>query len=165
MSTIYIDIGFVVIIFVSLLIGAYRGFVRSFLSVVSWTLAAWITWKYGSHAAPLFAGFDISITMQFISGHIVMFFGVLLLTSVISAILARSLATESLSGIDTTLGTAFGVLRGVLIALVLAVVGSFTFIIDSPWWQDSIVLTMFEPYVFSVRTMLAEFLTSTPPAV
>ncbi len=165
MSTIYIDIGFVVIIFLSLLIGAYRGFVRSLLSVLCWIFSAWSTWNYGSLVAPLFSGFDLNPKMQLILGHIAMFFAVLLLSSVVSAVVARAISFESLSGVDTTLGTAFGAFRGVVISLVLAVVASFTFIIDSPWWQESLVLTVLEPYVFSIRNVLAEFLTSTPPTV
>lgn len=165
MSTIYIDIGFVVIIFLSLLIGAYRGFVRSFLSVLCWIFSGWITWQFGHLTTPLFAGFELDLKMQMILGHIAIFFVVLLLSSIVSAVISRALSFEGMSGIDTTLGTAFGALRGVLISLVLAVVGSFIFSVDSPLWQDSMVLPILEPYVFSVRNMLADILTAAPPTV
>ena len=158
MSTIAIDIGFIAVVFISLLIGAYRGFVRSLLSVVSWVVAVWVTWKFAGLTVPLFDGLNMGPTVQLIVAHLVVFFGVLLVVAIISALLAKVLVVEGIAGLDKTLGIAFGAVRGVLIVLLIAVIGSFTFILHEPWWQESTVLNLVEPYVFMVRESLSIYL-------
>ena len=127
MSTIAIDIGFIAVVFISLLIGAYRGFVRSLLSVISWVVAVWVTWKFAGLTIPLFDGLNMGPTVQLIVAHLAVFFGVLLVVAIISALLAKVLVVEGIAGLDKILGVAFGAVRGVLIVLLIAVIGSFTF--------------------------------------
>ena len=158
MSTIAIDIGFAAVVFISLLIGAYRGFVRSMLSVVSWIVAVWVTWKFAGLTVPLFDGLNMGPTVQLIAAHLAVFFGILLVVTIISTLLAKVMVVESISDLDKTLGIAFGAVRGVLIILLIAVIGSFTFILNEPWWQESAVLTLVEPYVFMVRESLSIYL-------
>ncbi len=158
MSTIAIDIGFVAVVFISLLIGAYRGFVRSLLSVVSWVVAVWVTWKFAGLTVPFFGGLNMGPTAQLIVAHLAVFFGVLIVVTIISALLAKVLVVESVAGLDKTLGVAFGAVRGVLIVLVIAVIGSFTFVLHEPMWRESSVLTLVEPYVLMVRESLSIYL-------
>ena len=94
-------------------------------------------------------------TVQLIVAHLAVFFGVLLVVAIISALLAKVLVVEGIAGLDKTLGIAFGAVRGVLIVLLIAVIGSFTFFLHEPWWQESTVLNLVEPYVFMVRESLS----------
>ena len=157
MSPIVVDICFLLMIFISALIAAFRGFFRSVLSVLSWVAAIWITWKYTDLVLPLFDGLNQGETVQAIAAHISVFFAVLLVTAIISTVVSRLVIVDSVSRVDRTMGFAFGIARGVAIVLIFAVVGSFAFILEEPWWRDSLALAVLEPYVFSLREMLSEY--------
>ncbi len=158
MSPLVIDIGCVIVVFVSLLIGYFRGFVRSLLSVLSWIVAAWGTWQYADLVIPYLAQFNLDPAIQVIAANLAVFFSLLLVAAVISAILAHLMVIQTVAGIDRTLGAAFGIVRGGVIVLVLAIVSSFAFVSDAPWWQDSLALSLLEPYVIIVREMVSPYL-------
>ena len=157
MSAIVIDLCFVLVILLSLVIGAYRGFVRSLLSVASWILAAWATWKYAGSVAPYFETLSLDPTLQLIAANIAVFFVVLALCAIVSIFFARAIVLDSMIGADRTLGVAFGLLRGCVIVVLIALISSFTFAIEEPWWQESYVLPILEPYVFEIRETIADY--------
>ncbi len=130
---------------------------RSVLSVLSWVAAIWITWQYTDLALPLFSGLEVGETMQAIAAHIAVFFTVLLIFSLLGAVISKLVILDSLSSVDRAMGFAFGLARGVAIVLICAVIGSFAFIFEEPWWKDSLTLEILEPYVFSLRDTLAEY--------
>ena len=149
-----IDIGLVVVVVLSLLIGAYRGFVRSFLSVTSWVVAAWVTWKFGALAVPMLEGWNLTPTVGVIVAHLGVFFLVLFLMSTIGYIVAGAINSDGIVGVDRTLGAAFGIVRGVVIVLLLAVAIAFLLGVDQPLWQDSILLPIIEPWVRDIQQLI-----------
>lgn len=158
MSPIVIDIGCVAVVFVSLLIGYFRGFIRSLLSVISWVVAAWATWQYADLVTPYLAQFNLDPALQVIAANLALFFLVLLLAAIVSAILTRFMVVDAIAGVDRTIGAAFGIVRGVVIVLILAIVGSFAIVWDAPWWQESVALSLLEPYVHMVREIVSPYL-------
>ncbi len=157
MSPILVDIGFVVVVVLSCLIGAYRGFVRSLLSVLSWVVAGWVTWKFGAVFEFLLSDFDLGPAMQTILTHLGVFFIVLFLMSVLSHILAGVMSSDALAGVDRTLGAAFGVVRGVVITLIIAVAGAYALGFDEPIWQESFALPILEPWVQDIQSAISQF--------
>ena len=160
MSPLVIDIGCVVVVLVSLLIGYYRGFIRSFLSVISWLVAAWGTWKYAHLVSPYLAGINLDPALQVIAANLIVFFSLLLLAAILSTLVARLIVIDTIAGVDRTLGAAFGIARGAVIVLAMAIISSYVFVADAPWWQDSLALALLEPYVQIVREMVTPYLTS-----
>lgn len=158
MSPFVIDIGCVVVVFVSLLIGYFRGFIRSLLAVLSWVVAAWGTWRYSELLLPYLSDFNLDPALQVIAANIALFFTLLAVTAVLSAVIARMIVIQTMVGVDRTLGAAFGVARGGIIVLALAIVSSFAFVSDAPWWQDSLALSLLEPYVALVREVISPYL-------
>ncbi len=159
MSPLVIDIGCVVVVFLSLLIGYFRGFIQSLLSVLSWIVAAWGTWQYADLVIPHFADFNLDPALQVIAANLALFFALLLAATVISALISRVIVVQTIVGIDRTLGAAFGIARGVLIVMVLALVSSFAFMSDASWWSDSVALAILEPYVMQMRDLVSPYLT------
>jgi len=157
-SPFVIDIGCVVVVFVSLLIGYFRGFIRSLLAVLSWVVAAWGTWRYSELLLPYLSDFNLDPALQVIAANIALFFTLLAVTAVLSAVIARMIVIQTMVGVDLTLGAAFGVARGGIIVLALAIVSSFAFVSDAPWWQDSLALSLLEPYVALVREVISPYL-------
>ena len=95
--------------------------------------------------------------METIVASLAVFFTVLLVATIISTVIGRLISLDSFARLDSTLGLAFGLVRGALIVLLIAVVGSFAFVLEEPWWRDSITLVLIEPYVFDFRDMLSEY--------
>ncbi len=158
MSPVFIDIGCIVVVLVSLLIGYFRGFIKSLLSVLSWIIAAWGTWQYKDLVVPYLVNFDLDPALQDIAASLALFFSLLLATTILSLLIARFIVIETIVGIDRTLGAGFGIVRGVVIVLVVALVSSFAFVSDPTWWQNSIALTLLEPYVLEMREFISPYL-------
>ena len=129
----------------------------SLFSLLSWLLAAWVTWKYAEQAISLFDRFGWDPTIQRIAAYLVVFFATLAIAAAISAILARTIVVGGLIGIDRTLGAAFGIVRGGLIVLILAVVGSYTSVVNAPWWQESYLLDILEPSIMRIQQELSTY--------
>ena len=129
------------------------------LSVLSWIVAAWGTWQYADLLLPYLAQFNLDPALQVIAANLAIFFALLLAAAILSSIVARIVIIQTFAGIDRTLGAAFGIARGGVIVLVLALVSSFAFVSDAPWWQDSLALSLMEPYVVIVREMVSPYLT------
>ena len=157
MSPIVIDITCVLVVVVSLLIGYFRGFVRSLLSVLSWVIAAWFTWQYANLVKPYLDGFISDPTLLAIAAHLALFFTILLIVSILGAIAAKFIVNDNFQSADRSLGIAFGAVRGVVIVLLLALFGSLIFVPEQQWWQESIALTLLEPYVNHARETLSAF--------
>ena len=131
---------------------------RSLLSVASWVLSAWATWKVSDKLIPLLDGFNLEPVLQSIIASLILFFAVLLVATLLSAFLTRTFVIEALAGVDRILGAAFGIVRGAVIVLLLALVSSFAFVLEAPWWQHSIALSLLEPYVLALRELVSPYL-------
>ncbi len=139
-------------------IGLARGFVRSFLSVASWILSAWITWRFAEYVVQFLEPMNISTGLQRPVAYVGLFFLSLLIASIISALIANSFLSPGFASVDRTLGAAFGILRGVLVILVLLMIGSMTVYVAELWWRNSIAVNIFEPWVNSIRDWLSSIL-------
>lgn len=110
-----LDIGVIAVILLSAIFAYARGFVREFLSVVSWIGAAAITiygfnWAYNlidAHAHnPLLSQVAAGGSLFIVS---------LIVLTILTGLAARLVHAVGLSPIDRTLGLIFGLARGVLL--------------------------------------------------
>jgi membrane protein required for colicin V production len=110
-----LDIGVVAVIGLSAVFAFARGFVREALSIVAWIGAGFIT-LYGFNY--VFALVDPMVHNPLLSQLIAgfgLFVAALIILTIGTGFVARSVRSSSLSPIDRTLGFIFGLLRGVLI--------------------------------------------------
>ena len=110
-----VDIGVIAVIGLSAVFAFARGFVREALSIVAWVGAGFIT-LYGFNYV-----YDIVDPMvhnpllsQLIAGF-GLFVAALIVLTIITGIVARTVRSSGLSPIDRTLGFIFGILRGAFI--------------------------------------------------
>ena len=133
----WVDIGLLVFLSISVLVGLLRGFAFELLSLAGW-FAAWL-------AATQWAGFAERYLPAGEPGsalkHAVAFAGVFLLVLIVWGLAARVVRSliraTPLSPLDRVLGAAFGLLRGMIALLVLAAVVGFTPLANSPAWQQA----------------------------
>lgn len=110
-----LDIGVIAIIGLSAVFAFARGFVREALSIVAWVGAALIT-LYGF--SYVYAIVDPMVKNPLLSQLIAgfgLFIGALIVLTIVTGIIARTVRASALSPIDRTLGFIFGLLRGAFI--------------------------------------------------
>ncbi|MBV8779408.1 MAG: CvpA family protein [Alphaproteobacteria bacterium] len=110
-----LDIGVIAVIGLSAVFAFARGFVREALSIVAWIGAGIVTlygWNYAYTAVEPLVHNPLLSNLIAIGG---VFLVSLILLTIVTGLLARSVRSSALSGIDRTLGFIFGLLRGALI--------------------------------------------------
>ncbi len=110
-----LDIGVIAVIALSAVFAFARGFVREALSIVAWVTAGAVT-LYGFK--PVFTMVDPMVHNPLLSQLIAgfgLFIGTLIVMTILTGIVARSVRSSALSPIDRTLGFIFGLIRGAFI--------------------------------------------------
>ena len=129
------DIIVVAIIGLSALFGFVRGFLREVLSIGAWIVAGLAAW----FGLPLLRPF----ALQYISHELIadiatgvaIFLVVLVVASVISHVITRSVRESSLGALDRSLGILFGIARGaVIVSVALLICDNFYAPDNRPQW-------------------------------
>lgn len=135
------------IIFLSVITGFFRGFLREAISLATLFLAFYAALKFSPALGGIFQSFISTPKIRYIIAAILTFLIVLLLGMIINK-LAHGLVTVSGLGlIDKILGLVFGAARGVLfvtIILLIIQVGSFH---HTAWYEQSQLTPRFQPIV------------------
>ncbi|AIJ45880.1 colicin V synthesis protein [Comamonas testosteroni TK102] len=135
MST--LDWMFVAVVLASLLLGAWRGLVYEVLSLLGWVVGFVVARSWAQEVAvwlPL-DGWDMQL--RYAAGFVLLLVGSMFAWGVISWLSKQLIEAVGLRPVDRTLGALFGVLRGGLLLLVLALVIQYTPLHKALWWQDS----------------------------
>ena len=161
--SLFLDFALFAVIMVSLAIGAYRGFIRSFLSVLFWAGAAWVSFKQGQNASVYLESMIANEGIRLLAGYIGVFFLVLLFGAILNAMISSVIVTPGVVSVDRTLGMAFGILRGGVIVTLVIVVGSIELFTGEPWWEDSLIVQFTAPYVDLIRDSLTSAIAPDTP--
>lgn len=135
----YIDIGIVILILLSAIVGFVRGFVREAISLATWIAAIAVAFIFFERLADRLP-FNISNDLARLGiSFVLLFLGVLILGSIINFLFNKAVHAIGLGGADRVLGGAFGVLRGALVVtlLVLLMGLGLTTFTDSSLWKGS----------------------------
>ena len=128
---------FVAVLVISLLVGAWRGLVYELLSLANWiaafVLAQWLA-PDAAHYLPLANATEV---VRYAAGFVVVFVVVLFVGGLLAFLIRKLVAAVGLRPVDRVLGSAFGLVRGVVVLLVLTVVAGMTPAVKSQWWQES----------------------------
>ena len=137
------DVAIAVIITISVLIGLVRGFVVEVLSLAVWAAAVVLSFLLGAEVAALFEGSITLPSARYALGYFSVFIGVLLVGAVFVYVMKKVVQGTGLSGTDRMLGMVFGLARGAVIVVILAMMLALTPLSRDPWWQESRALPVF----------------------
>jgi len=132
-----LDIFIITIITVSGLIGVFRGLVKEIMSLVGWIVSAWLAWRFANMFAPVFDSLIDSADIRKAAAFISIFLLSLVLFALVSYFISKIMNKSPLKGMDRTLGMIFGILRGVIIIAVLALLIQSTQYAKESWWLSS----------------------------
>jgi membrane protein required for colicin V production len=146
----------VAVLAASLLLGAWRGLVYEVLSVLSWIaafmLAQWLAGWLGD-LLPLGA---TGSSIRYAAGFAIVFIAALFVGGLLAWLSKKAVEAMGLRPVDRTLGAAFGVVRGIVLVLALAVVVNLTPLHDAGWWSEAKVADVSSAALRGLKPVLPE---------
>lgn len=142
------DVSILILLFISMIISVYRGFLREFATAITWIIAGTVAFIYGSDLGKNLSFIGSEIGKQ-ILGTILVFLAVLVLAYGIKFLLFKIFKITGTSKIDRFLGALFGLFRGgvIVIAVLLA---SASNIKEQDWYKKSQLLPYFNSMADSI---------------
>jgi membrane protein required for colicin V production len=155
----WVDAVVVAVLVVSTLIAVVRGFAREVLGLVAWAGAVAIAvWGY-PFVAPRFNQWIGDPNVATAAAYGTLFLVSLIFLSIVTGMLGGLVRASPLSGLDTTLGLLFGVLRGAL--LLVAAYIALGFVVEPSRWPAPLQDARSTPWVYQGAVWAAGLL---PPA-
>ncbi|WP_313076454.1 CvpA family protein [Melaminivora sp.] len=159
-----LDWVFLLVVAISVLIGAWRGLVFELLSLAGWIGAFlavhWIATEGETLLPPgLLHGFWYHMASYAVVFVVTVFVGGLLAWQTKKFVHAMGLRPA-----DRALGALFGVLRGVGLLLATALVAGWTDVVNMPWWQQSHAAPLLQQALLDLRDALPEWISRYLPS-
>lgn len=124
------------VLFVSMVVGLWRGLVYEVLSLAGWIAAFFLAqWLANDVRAwiPFVQGAAASV--QYAVAYVVVFVASLFASGLLSWLIKKLIESVGLRPVDRVLGGTFGLARGVVVLLALTVVVQLTGLSGNDWWQ------------------------------
>lgn len=128
---------------ISALISLMRGFIKEALSLVTWVVAAVITWMFAGSLAQYLTPYIDTPSLRVISAGALLFCAALMTGGLLNFLLTQLVRATGLSGTDRFLGMFFGAARGGLLAVVAVGLLSLSPAVHDAWWRDSTLIPHF----------------------
>jgi membrane protein required for colicin V production len=154
----WVDLALLAMLVISVLLGVWRGLVFEVMTIVGW-LVAWL-------AAPFVAPWIEHLLPQdkwtpallHALGLVLAFLLVLLVWGLGAKLVRAIIQATPLSIVDRLGGAAFGVVRGLLLGLLVAVIVGMTPAARSPAWTESRLAPWLQGTLMQVRPLLPQAL-------
>lgn len=121
----------------SVLLGIWRGLMFEVLSVLGWVAAFLFAQAFADDLVPYLPIDKVAPPLQLAIGFALVFIVVAFLGGLVAWLVQKFVNTVGLRPVDRVLGGAFGLLRGLVILLAVALVITMTQMQSAAWWQGS----------------------------
>lgn len=150
-----LDYAVLLIVGLSVLRGLWRGLVAEIFGLIGWGVAFLAAARWAGRLVPYVpADWPGGSLTQWLVGFAVIFAGVLIVSGVISALLARFTEAAGLGPVDRSLGMLFGLVRGVLLVMALVALAGLTDLPKQPFWRYSVLRPHIERGIRDVLPLL-----------
>ncbi len=154
MTATLLDAGILVLIVLSFIIGLVRGLVREAISLATWIAAfAFVIYYFKPLAEVLPFNLQSEVARLGLSAAII-FFGVLVIGSIVNFLLTSAVSSIGLGGVDYFLGGIFGLIRAFLIVTLLVILADLTPYPSQSWWKESRLMPWFEQGAASLKAQI-----------
>ncbi len=140
----------------SLLLGAVRGLVFEVLSVLGWVAAFVVAQWFSADVAGKLPMGQASATIRTAAGFVLVFVAAAFAAGLLARLVQSLVQAVGLRPVDRVLGAAFGLLRGIILLLIAAVVVHMTGMHHSGWWQESRSAGVLTDVLHTARPLLPE---------
>lgn len=121
----------------SMLVGAWRGLVYEVLSVLGWAASFYAAQYFSPMVAEWLPLQSSSETIRYAAAFVLVFVAAVFAAGLLAFLLKKLIHAIGLRPIDRSMGAAFGLVRGLILLLAVAVVMDMTSLKNSAWWQES----------------------------
>ena len=144
------------VVFLSLLLGAWRGLVYEVLSILSWMAAFVAAQWFAAAVAPHLPLGEVPAAVRHAAGFLLVFVLVVFALGLVSWLGRKMIEATGLRPVDRALGAVFGTVRAGVLLLVFALVVTSTTLQQSAWWQESLVAPWLSTGLQQLRPLLPE---------
>ena len=137
---------------VSAIIGVFRGFVKEAISLIGWLAAIWGAWRFAPQVSAWLPNGVDDETIMIWAARLLILIGVLIMSGLVSRLVALLIDKTGLSGTDRTVGMVFGLARGMVLAGLAVNLLEVAGFAAAPWWPESKLI----PYVAPVAQRLSD---------
>lgn len=149
----WLDWALMAVLLLSALLGLWRGLVYEVLSLAVWVVAFVLAQAY---AAPVGAWLPVdgfSQPLQLAAGFAAVFVAAAFVGGLLAWLVKKFVESVGLRPVDRILGGAFGLARGMVILLGLAVVVSMTPLQSQERWRDSAVAGVLSRTLHAIKPL------------
>lgn len=152
------------ILLLSLVVGAWRGLVHELMSLAGWVAAFVLAqWLAQDVAQWLPVWREAAAQVRYAASFVLVFVATVFAASLLSWLLRKVVDSAGLRPADRSLGAIFGLLRGVLVLMVLAVMVQLLGMHQEAWWLESRTSPFLDVLVRGIRPLLPSALQSYLP--
>jgi membrane protein required for colicin V production len=151
-----LDWVFLAVMAASFLLGAWRGLMYEVLSVMSWIAAFVVAQWLAPHAAALLPVQRAPEAGRYAMGFVVVFIAVVFAGGLLAWMTKKLVQAVGLRPVDRTLGAMFGLLRGAVLLLAVAIVINMSPARRATWWTESRGAEMAMATLQGLKPMLPE---------
>lgn len=149
------DLAIVVIILLSIFIGIIRGLIKESISLVTWLVAIMLAVLYSSGLSEHMTFTQISLVRS-LTAFLLIFVGTVFVGAIFNYLVGSFIRKTPFSIPDRILGSAFGLLRGVVFVTILTLLAGLTPLPDESWWQESYALSRFQVLAIWLKDRLPD---------
>lgn len=127
----------VAVLAASVLLGLFRGLVYEVLSVLNWLAAFVLAQWLAPRVAEMMPLSSAGESLRYAAGFVVVFIAALFVGGLVAWLTKKLVEAVGLRPVDRALGGLFGLVRGVVAVLAVAVVVHLAKLQDGAWWTES----------------------------
>ncbi len=143
------------ILLLSLVVGAWRGLVHELMSLAGWVAAFLVAqWLAQDVATWLPVWREAAAQLRYALSFVLVFVAGMFAAALVSWVLGKLVATAGLRPVDRSLGAVFGLVRGLVVLLVLAVLVYLVGMRRESWWQDAHLTPLLELLLSGIKPVL-----------
>jgi membrane protein required for colicin V production len=145
------------ILLLSMVVGAWRGLVQELMSLAGWVAAFFVAqWLAQDVEQSLPLWREAAPQVRYALSFVLVFVASMFAAALVSWLLGKVVSTAGLKPVDRSLGGIFGLVRGVVVLLVLAVVVHLLGMRSQDWWQDSRVTPVLGTLLAGLKPVLPQ---------
>lgn len=133
-----LDWVFLMVLAISLLLGAWRGLVFEMLSLAAWVTAFFVAQWFAADVAQWLPMTGAAEPLRYAAGFLLTFMLAAFAGGLVAVFVKKLITVAGLAPVDRVLGSVFGLVRGVVLLLAVAVVIAMTPLKSSVWWNESV---------------------------
>lgn len=148
----------------SVLLGLWRGLVYEVLSVLNWLAAFVLAQWLSPRVALLLPLGQAGESLRYAAAFVLVFILALFAGGLLAWLTKKLVEAIGLRPVDRALGGLFGLVRGMVAVLALAVVVHLTGLREGPWWTESMTAGVATAALRGLKPMVPESFGSYLPA-